>query len=88
MIDKIQGLKRSTSAATITNENGSSSVENSSNNNKNKLKDGPCAKYYALLEQCTHEKNIKKSSNAFMICVSETDLLIRCMRKNPSYLQS
>lgn len=71
------------SATTASRSSASSNADSN-----NKLKDGPCSKCFTLLEQCQQGKNIKKVSNALTFCVSETDLLIRCIRKNPLYYQS
>ena len=58
------------------------------NNKNNKLLNGPCAEPYELLQQCQQSKKIIKASNAMTICVSETDLLIRCIKKHPLYFSS
>jgi hypothetical protein len=48
-----------------------------------KLREGPCADTFALLEKCRQEKGRRK--DPFGDCVSETDLLIICVNKNPSH---
>ena len=68
-------------------QQGSTTTTTNADNN-DKLKNGPCSEYYALLEKCQQGKNIKKASNVLTFCVSETDLLIKCIRKNPLYFQS
>ena len=50
-----------------------------------RLRDGPCAEQYALLQNCQVSKKIQKAANAMTFCVSETDLLIKCIHKNPAY---
>ena len=52
------------------------------------LRDGPCAEQHAQLQACQQQKNIYKPSNALTYCVSETDLLISCVRKNPAYFHT
>ena len=68
----------------------------------NPLKDGPCSKQFQLLEACG-ERNSLLSSNSndnnnnnnnnnekdrMQACPSETDILIKCIHKNPLYFQS
>jgi hypothetical protein len=55
------------------------------NSNDTRLRDGPCADPYALLQKCQASKGIQKASNAMTFCVSETDLLIKCIHKNPAF---
>ena len=52
------------------------------------LRDGPCSEQHAQLQACQQRKNIIKPSNALTYCVSETDLLISCVRKNPAYFHA
>lgn len=52
-----------------------------------KLKDGPCADVYALLEKCKQERRIIRHDRALTACVSETDLLIKCIHRNPAYFK-
>ena len=52
------------------------------------LRDGPCSEQHAQLQACQQRKNINKPSNALTYCVSETDLLISCVRKNPAYFHT
>lgn len=52
------------------------------------LRDGPCAEQHAQLQTCQQRKNIQKASNALTYCVSETDLLISCVRKNPAFFHT
>jgi GCK domain len=58
---------------------------NDENNEKDKLRNGPCHETFALLDGCRKAKNVQKASNALTFCVSETDLLIRCIRRHPAY---
>jgi hypothetical protein len=50
-----------------------------------KLRHGPCAEPFAQLQLCKERKQIIKASNALTFCVSETDVLIQCVRKNPAW---
>jgi hypothetical protein len=50
------------------------------------LREGPCADTFALLEKCRQEKGRRK--DPFGDCVSETDLLIICVQKNPAYFHA
>ena len=50
-----------------------------------KLREGPCSDIFALLEKCQQEKRIKRNDRALTFCVSETDLLIKCIHRNPAY---
>jgi hypothetical protein len=65
-------------------------MEQSSDNAamKDLLRDGPCSEQHALLQSCQQRKNITKPSNALTFCVSETDLLITCVRKHPAYFHT
>ena len=54
---------------------------------EDKLKDGPCADVYALLEKCKQERRIIRHDRALTACVSETDLLIKCIHRNPAYFK-
>jgi hypothetical protein len=65
-------------------------MEQSSDNTamKDLLRDGPCSEQHALLQSCQQRKNITKPSNALTFCVSETDLLITCVRKHPAYFHT
>jgi hypothetical protein len=69
------------------NVNDSSSITNNNkdNTNNSKLREGPCATQYELLQRCQAGKRIVKPSNAMTLCVSETDLLIRCVHKHPAF---
>jgi hypothetical protein len=53
--------------------------------NDDKLRNGPCHETFALLEGCRKAKNVQRATNALTYCVSETDLLIRCIRRHPAY---
>jgi len=52
---------------------------------KEKLRSGPCAEVYFQLEKCAKDKNIdsRKHKEKLTACPNETDLLIKCMNKNP-----
>ena len=54
-------------------------------NDDRKLREGPCAESFQRLKKCQNERGIQKAANALTFCVSETDLLIKCVRKNPAY---
>ena len=54
---------------------------------QDKLRDGPCAPTFSLLEKCQQEKRIVRHDRALTACVDETDLLIRCIHQNPAYFQ-
>ena len=60
----------------------------SSTKEEDKLQDGPCADIFSLLKKCQHEKGIVRHDRALAVCVSETDLLIKCIRRNPAYFQA
>jgi hypothetical protein len=45
----------------------------------------PCADTYELLEKCKASKKITRAEQVLTKCVSETDLLIQCMKKNPAH---
>jgi hypothetical protein len=51
-----------------------------------KLREGPCADTFALLEKCRQERGLREER--FGECVSETDLLIICVQKNPAYFHA
>jgi spore germination cell wall hydrolase CwlJ-like protein len=55
---------------------------------KDLLRDGPCSEQHAVLQACQQRKNIIKPSNAMTFCVSETDLLIACVRKHPAHFHT
>lgn len=55
---------------------------------EDQLRDGPCAATFALLEKCQQEKRIVRHDRALTACVSETDLLIKCIHRNPAYFQN
>jgi len=54
-------------------------------NDDQKLREGPCSKQYTLLKQCQSTRGIKRAANALTYCVSETDLLIRCVHRHPRF---
>ena len=56
----------------------------------NKLKDGPCSKVFELLEACANRKGVARESekDRMQACPSETDVLIRCIHKNPLFFQA
>lgn len=60
-------------------------AEPSATQQENKLNNGPCADTYALLEKCKVNLGIQHKSGkvAMALCVSETDLLIKCIKKHP-----
>jgi hypothetical protein len=51
----------------------------------NKLRDGPCSQYYTLLMACADKKDATYGKPSMEACPSETDLLLKCFRKNPAY---
>ena len=53
----------------------------------NKLKDGPCAAQFELLELCAERKQVATDKQKMQSCPSETDRLIRCMHRHPLYFQ-
>ena len=56
----------------------------------NKLKDGPCSKPFERLEACATRKGIGRNNNEkdrMQACPSETDVLIKCIHKNPLFFQ-
>jgi hypothetical protein len=55
---------------------------------EDKLREGPCAGVYQLLEKCQKDKKIARDARALSACVSETDLLISCIHKNPAYFHT
>jgi len=55
---------------------------------EDKLRDGPCHEPFALLQQCQRQKRIVRHDRALTACVDETDLLIRCIHRNPAYFQA
>jgi len=67
-------------------------TDNNSNREKvgNKLKDGPCSKEFLLLETCGKRKGLSSDSEKVRMqaCPSNTDVLIKCIHKNPLYFQS
>ncbi|KAL9182050.1 hypothetical protein ACHAXT_012393 [Thalassiosira profunda] len=50
-----------------------------------KLRDGPCAEPYSALEACAAEKTVKSHREKMLRCPRQTDVLIKCMKKNPLY---
>lgn len=55
-----------------------------------KLRDGPCASVFELLESCRRSKGIRqdRAKAALTGCVSETDRLISCIHKHPAYFHA
>lgn len=53
----------------------------------NKLRDGPCTEIYKELETCAEAKgvNTKNHKEKLHSCPADTDRLITCMNRNPSY---
>jgi hypothetical protein len=92
------------SQPTVTDNNNnhmaisSSSASSSSNDNNNesstppvvidRLQEGPCADIYQLLQACRNDKRITRHDRALTLCVSETDLLIKCIHRHPAYFSS
>jgi hypothetical protein len=69
--------------------NNEASVSTNANEKKaDLLRDGPCSEQNALLQSCQQRMKIQKPSNVLTYCVSETDLLISCIRKNPAYFHT
>jgi len=52
---------------------------------ENKLRDGPCSHYYDLLMKCSDRKDAPYGKKSMEACPSETDLLLKCVHKNPAY---
>ena len=52
-----------------------------------KLRDGPCAKQFAMLKQCAERKGVIDDKKQMQACPSETDRLIQCINKHPLYFQ-
>ena len=54
------------------------------------LRDGPCSKEFDALEACGKRlrlsRNIEK--DRMEACPSETDILIKCIKKNPLFFHS
>lgn len=51
----------------------------------NKLNSGPCSDVYELLEKCKEDSGLIKPTNIMSYCINETDLLIKCIKRNPLY---
>ena len=70
-------------------DDGSGGGNNNANPNSSggpdKLRDGPCAKEFAYLSACAKRKGVVNNKQQMQACPSETDLLIRCINKNPLY---
>ena len=64
-------------------------ADNRNGEKANKLKDGPCSKTFELLEACAIRKGVARNNekDRMQACPSETDLLIKCIRKNPLFFQ-
>lgn len=52
---------------------------------ENKLRDGPCSHYYTMLMACSDRKDAVYGKKTMEACPSETDLLLKCVGKNPAY---
>jgi len=50
-----------------------------------KLQDGPCSHLYKMLMECSDSKDAVYGKKTMEACPSETDLLIKCVNKNPAY---
>jgi hypothetical protein len=72
-----------------TNEKMDRGAANRNTRQPNKLEDGPCAKPFELLEACAIRKGITRSNekHRMQACPSETDVLIKCINKNPLFFQ-
>jgi len=55
----------------------------------NKLADGPCSKAYERLEACAMRRGVARENekDRMQACPSETDVLIRCIHKNPLFFR-
>ena len=53
-----------------------------------KLREGPCAHYYVLLMACSDKKDAVYGKKTLEACPNETDLLLKCVHKNPAYFLS
>ena len=60
----------------------------SESSNTDLLRDGPCADVFELLEQCQRTKGVALANRALNVCVSEADLLIRCIKKHPAHFHA
>jgi hypothetical protein len=79
--------KPSTPASPATGIQGTSQQQQQQEpTSPDKLREGPCADTFELLEKCRHERGLRK--DPFGECVSETDLLIICVQKNPAYFHT
>eukprot|EP00585_Thalassiosira_rotula_P012592 CAMPEP_0196130156 /NCGR_PEP_ID=MMETSP0910-20130528/627_1 /TAXON_ID=49265 /ORGANISM="Thalassiosira rotula, Strain GSO102" /LENGTH=101 /DNA_ID=CAMNT_0041389405 /DNA_START=27 /DNA_END=332 /DNA_ORIENTATION=- len=58
------------------------------NDKENKLRDGPCATPYSILEACAATKNVKSHREKMFRCPRQTDVLIKCVKKNPVFFHS
>ena len=97
---RVSDAKSSSSATpSMTAEAASSSSSSSPNNTDttDKLRHGPCRDQFQLLEKCRsqHATAVQKGRTAqaqnrktLSLCVSETDLLIACVKKHPLVFQS
>jgi hypothetical protein len=64
------------------------SADDSNNKSKaedNKLRYGPCADIYEQLMLCSDRKDAVYGKKTLEACPSETDLLIKCVHKNPAF---
>ena len=96
---RVHNPATSASSATpsMTAEAASSSSSSPNNNTNDKLRHGPCQNQFQLLEKCRsqHATAVQKGRTAqaqnrktLSLCVSETDLLIACVKKHPLVFQS
>lgn len=76
----------SSSSKTATAIQGTSQQQLQEPTSPDKLREGPCADTFALLEKCRTERGLREER--FGECVSETDLLIICVNKNPAYFHA
>jgi len=56
----------------------------------NKIKSNPCSKIFELLEACAIRKGVARNNekDRMQACPSETDVLIKCIHKNPLFFQA
>ena len=52
------------------------------------LKEGPCSSYYDIMTKCQQEKGLNNNTSKdvkkmITLCVTETDLFIKCIKRNP-----
>lgn len=64
-------------------------ADNRNGRKSNKLVDGPCSKPYEMLEACAIRKDVatKTEKDRMQSCPSETDVLIKCINRNPLFFK-